>query len=121
AALGALAALGLAGLSEGAGREALPMLLLGLSCAGLGAAAALLLRRPERIGALGLALCAATLALCPVFFDAGILRPLAMLLPPWWYLHAIHDSAFLPGLAAWAAASWALAAVLYLLGLRRES
>ncbi|MBR1659830.1 MAG: hypothetical protein IJ705_05890 [Oscillospiraceae bacterium] len=112
-ALAAWIALLCAGLFTAAVREELLLGLLTLCSGGLGGLLAQLLRTPERVGATALPLTAAMLAFCPIVLNAAVARPIAMLLPPWWYLHAIHDPAYTLGMVLYAAAVWGLCGLLY--------
>ncbi|MDE6320034.1 MAG: hypothetical protein K2M22_10115, partial [Lachnospiraceae bacterium] len=64
----------------------------------------LLSRKPKWLGTLLLPLGAAMLALCPVFFELQYFRAGKLLLPPWYYLYAVHDDFYLYGMAVYAAA-----------------
>lgn len=98
AALAALLAMALAGVTVGLGRE-LGLFLLYVPAAALFCE---LLRclcpRQEHYGALIPVLTAAMLVLCPVFLDLKLLRPLRLLLPPTWLLRAVWNGAELSGL-----------------------
>lgn len=120
AALTALAALSLSGLSAGLGRELL-MLLLYLPAAALFCE---LLRclcpAEEPYSALIPVLAAAMLVLCPVFVDLDLLRPLRLLLPLGWYLRAVWSGAGLLGLLLYTLALLLLTAPALLLRQRRR-
>ena len=110
--LAALLALKAAGLLGAWPRELGVMLLY---CAAAAAGSELLrklCRSEARLGALIPVLMAVMLALCPIFFDLKKLEPLRRLLPPYYYLNAIHNNAFLWQLAVFACAAAALAAAL---------
>lgn len=98
AALAALLAMALAGVTVGLGRE-LGLFLLYVPAAALFCE---LLRclcpRQEHYGALIPVLTAAMLVLCPVFLDLKLLQPLRLLLPPTWLLRAVWNGAELTGL-----------------------
>lgn len=61
----------------------------------------LLCRKPLWMGALFLPLMAAMLALCPVFFELQYFRAGKLLLPPWYYLYAVHNDRYLYGMAVY--------------------
>lgn len=63
----------------------------------------LLCRTPRWIGMLFLPLGAAMLALCPVFFELQYFRAGKLLLPPRYYLYAVHNDRYLYGMAVYAA------------------
>lgn len=72
----------------------------------------LLSRKPKWLGTLLLPLGAAMLALCPVFFELQYFRAGKLLLPPWYYLYAVHNDFYLYGMAVYAAALILASAVL---------
>ena len=51
-----------------------------------------------QMGALIPVLTAVMLVLCPVFLNFGLLRPVQYLLPPFYYLNAVHSAAYLCGM-----------------------
>ncbi|MDE7248063.1 MAG: hypothetical protein K2N43_09275, partial [Lachnospiraceae bacterium] len=55
----------------------------------------LLCRTPQRLGTALLPLGAVMLALCPVFVNLQHFRAGKLLLPPWYYLQAIHNNHYL--------------------------
>lgn len=59
----------------------------------------LLCRTPRLIGVILLPLLAAMLALCPIFLNLQNVRAGKRLLPPWYYLQAVHDMRYLYGMA----------------------
>lgn len=61
----------------------------------------LLCRTPRWIGALFLPLAAVMLAFCPVFFEMPYFRAGKLLLPPRYYLYAIHHHAYLSWMAVY--------------------
>lgn len=63
----------------------------------------LLCRTPRRIGMILLPLLAVMLALCPVFFELQYFRAGKLLLPPRYYLYAVHDDRYLYGMAVYTA------------------
>ena len=71
-----------------------------------------LCRGETRLGALIPVLMAVMLALCPVFFDLKRLDALRRLLPPYYYLNAVHSDAFVWQMAVFTLAAAALAALL---------
>lgn len=93
--LAALAALGIAGLWENAGRQILVATLY-LPCCGCFAA---LLRRVCRnvqtMAAVLPVLTVAMLLICPVFFDLALLGPVQYLLPPTYYIQGLYSDKFL--------------------------
>lgn len=120
AALAALAAMALAGITVGAGRELLLMLLYIPATALFCELLRCLCPCEEHNGALIPLMTAAMLVLCPIFLDLGLLRPLAMLLPPYWYLHALWDGAELIGLLLYLAALLPLTALAVFLRQKRR-
>lgn len=120
AALAALAAMALAGVTVGAGRELLLMLLYVPAAALFCELLRCLCPREEHYGTLIPVITAAVLVLCPVFLDLGLLRPLCMLLPPYWYLRAVWNGAELSGLLLYLAALLPLTALAALLRQRRR-
>ena len=103
-----LIALICAGVNVGFAYELLLALLLACAGAGFCGLVVTLCRTPERIGAAALLLTVCMLALCPIFLNVQRLRTAAMLLPPFWYLHASHNRSYAIGLAGYAAAVWLL-------------
>lgn len=89
-ALAALIALWAAGLLGPPLREAGLMLLYCLSAAVFSELLRKLCRTQARLAALLPVLMALMLALCPIFIDLKILAPVRRLLPPYYYLNAIH-------------------------------
>ena len=112
-------ALYLAGLSVGWGYEALLLFLLVFSGAGLAMLIARLCGSEARIGVAALVLTVCMLALCPVFLNVRALRGLSLLLPPYYYLHAVHNREFALYLAAYAVIVWLLDFGLFLLQKRK--
>ena len=111
-ALAALLALRVSGLLGAWPRELGVMLLY---CAAVSAFCELLrklCRSQARLGALIPVLLAVMLALCPVFFDLRRPELLRRLLPPYYYLNAIHTRGFALQLAVFAGAAAALGALL---------
>ena len=111
-ALAALIALRLSGLLGAWPRELGVMLLYCAAAAAFCELLRKLCRSPVRLGALIPALMALMLALCPVFFDIRRLEPLRRLLPPYYYLNAVHSSGFVWQAAAFTLAAAALAVLL---------
>lgn len=112
-------ALYLAGLSVGPGYEALLLFLLVVSGAGLAMLIARLCGSEARIGVAALMLTVCMLALCPVFLNVRALRGLSMLLPPYYYLHAVHNRDFALYLTVYAVVVWLLDFGLFLLQKRK--
>ena len=98
AALAALAAMALAGITVDPLREALLMLLYIPAAALFCELLRCLCPREEHYGALIPVLAAAMLVFCPVFLDLGLLPWLTLLLPPTWALRAAWDASALWGL-----------------------
>lgn len=63
----------------------------------------LLCRTPRWIGVLLLPLSAGMLALCPIFINLQYFRAVKLLLPPWYYLQAVHNTCYLYGMAVYTA------------------
>lgn len=61
----------------------------------------LLCRTPRWIGVILLPLSAAMLALCPIFLDLQKYRAGKRLLPPWYYLQAVHNTRYLYEMAVY--------------------
>ena len=110
--IAALVALRAAGLLGAWPRELGVMLLYCAAAAAFCELLRRLCRSQARLGALIPVLLAVMLALCPVFFDWNRLEPLRRLLPPYYYLNAIHSGSFVWQLAAFACAAAALGALL---------
>ena len=103
--IAALAALRAAGLLGAWPRELGVMLLYCAACAAFSELLRKLCRSQTRLGALIPVLLAVMLALCPVFFDWNRLELLRRLLPPYYYLNAIHSGGFVWQLAVFACAA----------------
>ena len=101
-------ALYLAGLGGSFGYEALLLVLLAFSGGGFAMLIARLCVSEARIGVAALVLTVCMLALCPVFLNVRALRGLSMLLPPYYYLHAVHNREFALYLALYAVIVWLL-------------
>ena len=90
-----LMTLALSGLAEDLLLELLTLLLYSLTVA----AFCMLLRRLlQKISVLGMLLpllMVTVLAVCPVFFDLGALRPYQLLLPPTYYINGVYNGAYL--------------------------
>lgn len=110
--LAALLALRAAGLLGAWPREAGLMLLYCVTSAAFCELLRKLCRSATRLGALIPVLMVVMLALCPVFFDLKLLEPLRRLLPPYYYLNAIHSGLFLRQLAIFTVAAAAVAILL---------
>ena len=111
AAVAALIAMALGGVSVGFWREAAILLLYVPAAACFCELLRCLCPREEHYGALIPVLAAAMLVLCPVFLDLKLLPPLRLLLPPYWYLRAVWDGAALSGLLLYMGALLALTAL----------
>lgn len=101
-------ALYLAGLGGDPGYEVLLLFLLVFSGGGLAMLLARLCGSEARTGVAALVLTVCMLALCPVFLNVRALRGASMLLPPYYYLHAVHNREFALYLAIYAAIVWLL-------------
>ncbi len=99
AAVAALAAMALAGVTVSFGREALMLLLFVPAAALFCELLRCLCPRAAHYGALIPVLTVAMLIFCPVFLDLNLLAPLRRALPLYWYLRAAWDSSGLLGLA----------------------
>ena len=64
-----------------------------------------------QMGALIPVLMVAMLVLCPVFLNFRLLQPVQYLLPPFYYLNAVHSAAYLCGMMLYTAAAVVLAMV----------
>ena len=118
AALAALGAMALAGVTVGALREAAVLLLYVPAAALFCELLRCLCPREEQYGALIPLLSVAMLAFCPIFLDLNLLPPLPLLLPPTWALRAVWDGAALWGLAGYTLLLFALTAAVKRLGRR---
>lgn len=98
-ALAAYLALAFAGLLGPLLRELGLMLLYCLSAAVFSELLRKLCRTQAVLASLLPVLMALMLGLCPIFIDLKILTPVRRLLPPYYYLNAVHDGAFLWQLA----------------------
>lgn len=110
--IAALLALRFAGLLGPLPRELGLMLLYCAAAAAFSELLRKLCRTAPRLGALIPVLMAVMLALCPVFFDLKRPEILQRLLPPWYYLSAVHNGSLAWQLAVFTLAAGALAAVL---------
>lgn len=120
AALAALAALSLAGLTVDVWREAL-MLLLYVPAAALFCELLRCLCPSEtHYGALIPVLTVAMLALCPIFLDLNLLPALRLLLPPTWLLRVLWNEAAFSGLLLYTLALLILTALASFLRQRRR-
>ncbi|MBR5343053.1 MAG: hypothetical protein IK149_04060 [Oscillospiraceae bacterium] len=120
AALAALAAMALAGITVEPGREALMLLLYVPATALFCELLRCLCPAEAHYGALIPVLTAAMLVLCPVFLDLNLLGPLRLLLPPTWYLRAVWNGAELLGLLLYTLALLLLTALASFLRQRRR-
>jgi ABC-2 type transport system permease protein len=111
-ALAVLLALWAAGLLGAPARELGLMALYCLSAAAFSELARKLCRTQGRLGAALPVLMALMLALCPVFLDIKQLTVVRHLLPPFYYLNAICNSAFLWPFALFTIAAAAVAAAI---------
>lgn len=91
----ALLTLLIIGMASSLGRELLVLVLYSLCTASF----CMLLRRlcgsVKVLGILLPLLIVAMLLICPVFFDLGDLRQLQFLLPPTYYINAVHNDAYI--------------------------
>lgn len=115
------AALLLSGNCVSVARELIVMILFVVCtsafCAVLGAAC-------NSVGKLGLALptvLLASLALCPIFFNINLLKPVQVLLPPYLYLYAINDARYIKWMAGYAVVAILTAYVLYCVVRNKET
>lgn len=115
-----LAALFAAGIHTALWLELAAMALFVLSAAGFCTVLALLFRKPGVLGAALPFLLLTMLALCPVFFNMKILRPVRLLLPPYYYLQAIGNPAYLLYMFFYCIAVFLAAAALHFFLNRRE-
>jgi ABC-2 type transport system permease protein len=104
-ALAALIALAFAGLLGPALREVGVMALYCLAAAVFSELVRKLCRSQALLAALLPVLMALMLALCPIFIDLKILGPVRHLLPPYYYLHAVHGGVYVAYLALFTAAA----------------
>lgn len=95
AALVSLLSLALAGLLTGGGRELASLLLYCVSAAFFCELLRLLCPGEGVYGALVPLLLIASLLLCPIFLELPRLRPLQLLLPPFYYLKAVYRTRWL--------------------------
>ena len=58
------------------------------------------------------------IAVCPVFFQQTVLRNLQLLLPPYYYLTAVHNPLYILYTAAYGGALWGICALLGRFGRR---
>ena len=120
AALTALLAMKLAGVTVGLGRELLLMLLYLPAAALFCELLRCLCPREEHYGALIPVLTAAMLVLCPVFLDLRLLQSLRLLLPPYWLLRAVWTGTELKGLLLYTGVLLVLTAPAVILRQRRR-
>lgn len=99
----AMIAMALSGLLTAFWRELLLMLLLSVTAALFCELLRCFAPQEEHFGALIPVLIIAMLLLCPIFADLNMLRPLRLLFPPFYYLSAVHNSAYLGAMAVYLA------------------
>lgn len=121
AALAALLAMALGGVTVGLWRELLLMLLYLPAAALFCELLRCLCPREEHYGALIPILAAAMLLLCPVFLDLRLFGPLGLLLPPTWLLRAVWNGAAIWGLLGYTGVLFVLTALLTALRQERNS
>ncbi len=76
-------------------RETAAMFLFALSAAGFCLVLSQVFRKAGSLGAFLPFFILTMLALCPIFFNMKILRPIRLLLPPYYYLQAVYNAAYL--------------------------
>ncbi len=108
-------ALHIAKLNVGFGRELLSMLLYILAVTGFCTLWAVVFRDAGRLGACIPFFVIGMLALSPVFFDMERFACISIFLPSWYYLHAIHDTAYLFGMFVYCVAVFGVTALLNVL------
>jgi len=75
-------------------RELIPMLLYLLTVTGFCTLLCLFFRSPGKLGALIPGIIIAMLVLSPIFFNVKVLRPIRLMLPTYYYLHAIYNTSY---------------------------
>ena len=94
-ALGLLAGVYASGINTSIGIEIITLIEYILAAAAFGTLLCAVLRSEGVIGALLPILILVMLAFCPIFFDFKMLRPIKLLLPPYYYLNALYDPGYL--------------------------
>jgi len=113
-ALAALLAILLSGLSVSIAREILLMLIYTVLSTGFCIAIKQICGSIHRLGAIIPVMIVAMVALCPVFFNTtGLLRNFSYLLPPFYYLNAVHNTNFIPPMLIYTFAIYAFNFVFY--------
>ncbi|MBQ7033756.1 MAG: hypothetical protein IJN25_08885 [Clostridia bacterium] len=110
-----VAALFAAGIGTGFRLEIAAMALFIVAAAGFCTVLVLLFRNPGTLGAALPFLLMTMLALCPVFFNMKILRPVRLLLPPYYYLQAIGNPVYLLYMILYCIAVFLAAGILHFL------
>ncbi len=90
-----LVSLAIAGITGSLLRELTIALLYVLCCTAFCFLLSQVCRPVNVLGMLTPPLIVCTVVVCPVFFDFGALRQLQLLLPPTYYLHAVHSNRYL--------------------------
>ena len=112
-AIAVLIALFLTGMQVSLGRELIAMALYVIIALGFCMAVRLLCKDIRLFGAVIMVLVIVMIAFCPVFFEIKMLPAVRYLLPPFYYLNAIHDVRFLYYMIAYAFGIFGLDYVLY--------
>ncbi len=110
----------LAGINTDAMTEIVSMLLYILQIAFFGLVLCMLFRSPMHLGVLIPFFMIVMLALCPIFLNVKILRPVRLLLPPYYYLMAVHDKRYFLYMLIYCAAALAASQILNMI-LKREN
>lgn len=100
--------LGVCGLAQGFWIELAALVLYSLCVAAFSMMLRQLLGSIRLMAAVLPVLCVLMLVLCPVFFDLGALRKIQYLLPPTYYINAVHNPAYLGYMALYTAACFIL-------------
>ncbi len=90
-----LASLAIAGITGSLLRELVAALLYAVCCTSFCFLLSQLIRPINVLGMITPPLIVCAIVTCPIFFDFGALRLLQLLLPPTYYLHAVHSNRYL--------------------------
>lgn len=104
-----LICLAICGLSEDLWTELLVLVMYSLCCSAFSMALRQICGSLRSLGTILPIIIVLTFAICPVFFDLGVLRRLQFLLPPTYYINAVYNSRYLLYMAGYTAAAAAAA------------
>lgn len=102
-----------AGIATGILHEAAAAILYALAVTGFGMFIRRICGKISVLATVSPVITAGILGVCPVFVNLSRIRPLQLLLPPYYYLNAVHNDAYLYYLAIYAAVIFAINYLLY--------